>query len=170
MRDVSLDSRDILARLGRLDFRPPAPSAPINRFRPARIVGDLCFVSSMTPLRADGTEIRGQIGGDAAIEDAEEAARWCVANSLAWLAAEVEASSRRVDDVVDMVVYCNAVPGFGDQSVVADAASKLLEDVLPASLGHARGAIGASSLVRNSLVVAKVTYLLVPAGVGRSAT
>ena len=46
----------------------------------------------------------------------------------------------------------NAVPDFGDQPLVIDACSTLLEEVLGENGRHARSAIGVGSLPSNVMV------------------
>ena len=118
-------------------------ATPTNGLRPARGAGDLCFVSSMTPIVGDGTEIRGRLGVDRSLAEGCEAARWAMANSLAWLAAEVgDSDRRRWWDAVDLLVFRNAGLSYGDHSLVADSASELLAEVFDGTIGHARGASG----------------------------
>ncbi|TDD28372.1 RidA family protein [Kribbella turkmenica] len=127
-----------------------------NRFLAARKAGNLVFVSSVTPRRSDGSEVSGKILVDVSVDAAKDAAKWCVANSLAALASVVDPTT--VVGVVDMLVACNTAQEFGDHSEIADAASLHLEALFGAAGRHTRGAIGCASLVRNVCVVAKIVY------------
>ncbi len=143
----------IMADLG---YPIPVDVSSPNKFAPAKRVGDLIFVSSVTPRMASGVEYVGRIGSSISLEQAKDAAKWCVANSLGCLRAVVELE--RVSCVVDVLVFCNARSGFGFQSEIADAASGVLELVFGEHGIHTRAAVGASSLVRNVPVVLKAIY------------
>ncbi|MDQ0466229.1 enamine deaminase RidA (YjgF/YER057c/UK114 family) [Caulobacter ginsengisoli] len=129
-----------------------------NRFLPGRRLGSLVFISSVTPRQHDGTELVGQIGSSIGIEQAKEAARWCVANSLACLYDTLLQDIHNVAGVVDVLVFMNSVTSFTQHSEVADAASELFELTFGDAGKHSRGAIGVASLVRNVPVVLKATY------------
>jgi enamine deaminase RidA (YjgF/YER057c/UK114 family) len=133
-----------------------------NQFEAGVKAADLVFVSSATPLRNDGTEVCGKVGGEVDLGLAQEAARLCVAHSLSLLIRAAEGPlDERIDRVVDVMFFINAVPAFGEHSLVADAGSNLLITVLGSRGTHSRSAIGAGSLVRNVSVVMKAVYRLV---------
>ncbi len=120
------------------------------------------FVSSATPLRPNGTEVRGKVGTDIDLSMAEVAARLCVAHSLSLLRFVIpELLDERIDHVVDVMFFINALPTFEDHSAVADAGSKLLIEALGPRGTHSRSAIGAGSLVRNVSVVMKAVYRVI---------
>ncbi len=141
-----------------MDLGYPIPTnvTPANNFSPAKRIGSLIYVSSVTPKMASGVEYVGRIGRNVSLEQAKDAAKWCVANSLGCLRTVINLDE--VTDVVDVMVFCNAQSGFGFQSEIADAASDLFERVFGECGVHTRAAIGASSLVRNVPVVLKAVY------------
>lgn len=148
--------RATLARLERLP-RPLAP--PANKFSLARFHAGVVYVSSMTPIDANGQEMVGEIE-PSRLENGCLAAEWSAANSLLGLCSELDARGVACLGALDMLVFCNAPAGFGLQSLVADAASGLVEKVMPGFPQAARGAIGAQSLVRDVSVVVKASYLV----------
>lgn len=132
-----------------------------NSFLAARIVNDLAFVSSATPLRFDGTEVIGKVGEKVNLEDAKEAARLCLAHSLSLLQCVLNVPiEERLSKVVDLTFMINGIPSFGNHSVIADAASDLLIEYFGEDGKHSRSAVGVGSLVRNCSVVLKATYEL----------
>jgi hypothetical protein len=145
-------------QMDRAGYPLPTLQPPKNRFIAGQRVGVLLYTSSVTPLTNEGAEIAGKIGRDLTEDAAKDAARWCVAHSLACVESVVPLDS--VAGVADMLVFCNVDQHYSNHSLIADAASELLEHIFGSSGQHTRGAIGASSLVRNVPVVVKVTYVL----------
>lgn len=159
--DVSrgLSGQDIRTGLRSARFYPAATLlGSANLFARARTAGDLVLVSSATPVTDHGTELTGVIGLDISIETGILAAKWCAANSLVALAEELDRHGDVSFGPLDVLVFCRTLPGFGDQSIIADGASELLGEIFPMAQGHARAAIGAASLVRGSAVVLKASY------------
>ncbi len=63
------------AKVQQLKLELPPPGKPLGIYRPALIVGDLCYVSGHGPLRADGTLITGCVGDDLTQEAGYQAAQ-----------------------------------------------------------------------------------------------
>ena len=130
-----------------------------NSFRPAVQINDLIFVSSATPLRLDGTEIKGKVGSDVDLPTAKEAACLCLAHSLSLLREVTgEPLDERIVRAVDLTFFVNAIPTFDNHSEIADAGSNLLIGGIGSRGEHSRSAIGVGSLVRNVSVVLKAIY------------
>lgn len=154
---TGVGQQDIVERLAGLGYRRPAP-APTNRFAGARVHrSGLCFVSSVTPVMPEG-EMHGVIGVDVTEDQAIAASAWCAANSLWLLGDAISRDHLTVENVIDVLVFVNCPAGYGRHSLVADGASDLFHAVFETNEGHTRGAVGAGSLVRNSVVVVKATY------------
>lgn len=130
-----------------LDLPAVSASAPyVNH----RAVGSSIHVAGQLPYK-DG-ELLGQgiLGRDVDIETVQPLARQAALNALA-VAADAVGGLDRVR-IVQMLVFVASTPDFGQQSVVADAASNLLVDVLGENGHHARTAIGVAGLPRKSPV------------------
>ncbi|MDX2754006.1 RidA family protein [Streptomyces scabiei] len=84
------------------------------------------------------------------MESARSFARHAVLNCLA-AAVLVVGDLDRVR-IVQMLVFVASTPDFGEQSLVADAASEVLVEVLGENGRHARTAIGVAGLPLNSPV------------------
>lgn len=153
----ALGQPQLQTRLHEMGLFLGTQGVPPNRFLLSKRVGDLVFVSSVTPVTSDGLELAGEIGSDVSIAEARIAARWCAANSLACLIEGLE-ESVEIYGPIDVMVFCNAPAGFGQQSEIADGASEVFEELFGPNGSHTRGAIGASSLVRNASVVLKASY------------
>jgi enamine deaminase RidA (YjgF/YER057c/UK114 family) len=115
-----------------------------------RTVGASIYVSGQLPYRDGRLLGQGTVGDDVDVETARALARQAALNALA-AAADAVGALNRVR-VVQMLVFVASAPGFGGQSLVADAASDLLVQALGDNGRHARTAIGVTGLPANSPV------------------
>lgn len=150
------DPADRLAELGY-----PLPDAPpvAGVYVPAVRAGDLVFTSGAVPMRDGVVLLKGKVGADASLEQAQEGARLAVVNALAALRAEA-GSLRRVMRVVRLVGYVASAPGFNDQHLVMNAASQLLIDAFGEGGRCARSAIGVAELPLAAAVEVELVVLL----------
>jgi enamine deaminase RidA (YjgF/YER057c/UK114 family) len=82
-------------------------------------------------------------------EDAYRAARICALNALA-AAAEAAGGADNLRRVVKVTGFVNCGPGFANHAKVINGASDLLGQLF--DQGHARAAVGVSSLPLNAAV------------------
>lgn len=123
---------------------PPPPRAA-GAYRPGVIANGFVFLSGFGPRGEDGAPIRGVVGGDMDIEEAQAAARLV---GLAILAAldDLLGSLDKIRQMVKLTGMVNAVPGFTEHPKVLDGCSAVLVEALGARGEHARAAYGVSSL------------------------
>lgn len=141
--DTSNESVD--NRLERLGIELPRASPPVANYVNAVTVGNLLFMSGKSPLKPDGTLVKGKLGGDLTIEDGYEAARLTGLNLLAALKREV-GSLDRVHRIVKVLGMVNAAPTFVDHPKVINGFSDLMVEVFAERGRHARSAVGMGSL------------------------
>ncbi len=120
---------------------PPLPK-PGGKYAPGVLAGDLLFLSGVIgTVFKDGKwtlPITGKLGGELSIEQGIESARYCVLNHLAAI-QHILGDLKRVRQVVKLVGYVNAAPGFTKAPFVLDGASDLLISVFGREIGlHAR--------------------------------
>ena len=120
------------------------------RYENHRRVDSSIHVAGQLPYKDGELLGEGTLGRDVDLETGRELARHAVVNCLA-VAADAAGGLDRVR-IVQMLVFVASTPEFGQQSMVADAASDLLMDVLGENGRHARTAIGVASLPRTSPV------------------
>lgn len=149
MAEIHTLTGSALERLQALDMELP-PVGENTKYVNHRRVDSSIYVAGQLPYK-DG-EIMGQgtLGRDVDLETGRELARQAVLNCLA-VAADGIGDLDKVR-VVQMLVFVASTPEFGQQSMVADAASELLLEVLGENGRHARTAIGVASLPRTSPV------------------
>jgi enamine deaminase RidA (YjgF/YER057c/UK114 family) len=133
---------EVLAELG---YALPEVPPVAGLYLPAVRAGDLVFTSGAVPMRDGAVVIRGKVGAEVSLEQAQDAARLAVVNALASLRSET-GSLRRVLRMVRLVGYVASAPGFTDQPQVLNAASQLLIDLFGDAGRSARSAIGVAEL------------------------
>jgi enamine deaminase RidA (YjgF/YER057c/UK114 family) len=123
---------------------PPAPK-PVGAYVPAVRTGNLVFVSGQLPMKDGELMTQGHVGGEVAMEEAQDCARQAVLNALAVVAAEI-GGLKHVARIVRVTGYVASAPGFTDQAKVLNAASELVAEVFGEAGRHSRAAVGAAEL------------------------
>lgn len=142
LSDIELD--DVRGQL-------PPPPRPQGEYAAAVVAGALVMTAGMTP-RVDGVlQHVGRLGAGVTIAQGRAAAAIAAENALS-AALSVVPPDRRLDRVVQLRVYVNAVPGFAEHSAVADGASARLRELLGERGGAARVAVGVASLPKSACV------------------
>ncbi len=137
-------------RLLELGITLPGPPAPGGNYVPAIAVGSLLYLAGAISTQADGV-ITGTAGADRSIADGYAAARACVLTQLAVLKNAL-GSLDKVQQIVSVNGYVNAVAGFPDSPAVINGASDLLVAIFGDAGRHVRAAVGVNALPRNALV------------------
>lgn len=136
-------------RLKELGIELPAAPQPVANYVPVVRVGDLLFLSGVLPSKNGQLVITGKLGAEVSIEQGVAAAKLAVLNALAIVNAEA-GSLNRVKRIVKMVGHIASASGFTDQPLVLNGASDLLVAVFGEAGRHARVAVGAAELPRQS--------------------
>ena len=138
-------------KLNQAGFQLTTPPAPMANYVRTVRTGNLVFLSGHGPTRPDGTLMKGKVGADVTIAQAQEAARWTALNLLSSLKAEIGdlAKVKRIVKVLGMV---NATPEFTEHPQVINGFSDLMVQVFGDKGRHARSAIGLGSLPSGMVV------------------
>lgn len=124
---------------------PPAPSA-VGIYKPALIVGNLCYTSGHLPVQTDGQLILGTVGKDVDQEAGYAAARQAGLTMLATLKAHL-GELNRIKRVVKIFGMVSCTPEFTQQPAVINGCSELMAEVFGADAGvGTRSAVGVSAL------------------------
>jgi enamine deaminase RidA (YjgF/YER057c/UK114 family) len=132
-------------RLTELGIELPEPFPPAGNYVPAVRTGSLLFLSGTGPARADGSFVRGKVGGDIDLDGGVEAARLTGLQLLASMRREL-GSLDRVRRVVKTLGMVNCAPGFNRTPQVIDGCSSLLVEVFGDAGRGARSAVGMAEL------------------------
>lgn len=139
-------------RIRELGYELPECPTPVAAYVPAAAADDhLIFASGQTAV-VDGKEkYIGIVGKDITVEEAYDAAQIAALRLLAEVKSVI-GDLDRIERIVKVNGYVNAVPGFGDQPKVINGASEFFEAVFQEKGKHARAAIGVGSLPSNAPV------------------
>ena len=149
MAEIHTRSSSATERLQALGMELPAVGSNTKYVNHRRVDSSI-HVAGQLPYKNGELLGQGTLGRDVDLETGRELARHAVVNCLA-VAADAVGGLDKVR-IVQMLVFVASTPEFGQQSMVADAASDLLVDVLGENGLHARTAIGVASLPRTSPV------------------
>lgn len=132
-------------RLAQLGLTLPPPAAPKGAYFPSRRCGDQLWVSGTTGRLGSTPALRGVVGAEVTVEQAQDQARTAALNLLA--AVDAASGLDSVTELIHLRGYVRATPDFDAHPSVVDGASTLLLDVFGAQVGaHARTAVGVASL------------------------
>lgn len=145
-------------RMQELGLVLPAPPKPMGNYVPARIAGNLLFLSGVGPRLADGRSITGKVGADLDVDAAYQAARQCGLNLLANIRGAL-GSLDRVDTVLKVLGMVNASPEFERHPAVINGCTDLFTEVFGDSGRPARSAVGMGSLPGNIAVEVEAIVL-----------
>lgn len=136
-------------RLAELGLALPECPAPAGAYVPAREANDgILYVSGQTAQKDGKPMYVGIVGKNVSVEEAYQAARYSALRLLAQVKAVI-GDLDRVEKILKVTGFVNAVPGFGQQPKVINGASDLLIEVFGDAGRHARAAIGVGSLPDN---------------------
>lgn len=141
-------------RLSELGISLPNPPKPVASYVPARLVGNLLFVSGQLPYKDGSLMGSGKVTD---ISAGAASARQCAINALAQ-AKSALGSLDRVAGVVRVGVWVACGDGFTDQPKVANGASDLLVEVFGEAGKHARAAVGTNALPMGANVEVEVLF------------
>ena len=90
--------------------------------------------------------IKGRVGKDLDLKQAQKASRLCVINILSQLKKAVNGDLDKVKNCVKITGFVNSTDDFIDQPKVINPASEILSGVFGDSGKHARAAVSTNSL------------------------
>ena len=133
------------ARLVELGIELPDVVAPLAAYVPAVTSGSFVLTAGQLPLRDGSLMAVGRVGEQVSVEVAAGCARQCALNAVAAVRAEV-GDLDRVRRVVKVTGFVACGPEFTEHPAVVNGASTVLGEIFGAGGGHARSAVGVSSL------------------------
>ena len=131
--------------LKKLNIDLPKAPDPVGSYVASKIAGNLVFISGQIPINSAGKLIKGKVGKELNLEQAQEAAKFCTLNLLAQL-KKICGNLDKVKGCVKITGYVNSIDSFVDQPKVINGASDLISKVFGDKGKHARAAISANSL------------------------
>jgi enamine deaminase RidA (YjgF/YER057c/UK114 family) len=140
----------------------PPVSPPAGNYLACVIIDDMVYVGGHGPI-AGSQIIRGKVGADLTLEEAQEAARITALSILASLKAEL-GDLDRIERIVKVFGMVNVAPGFNQTPSVIDGCSDLLVKVFGDAGQHTRSAVGLAELPFDIAVEIELIAQLRPSG------
>ena len=138
-------------KLKAMGLELPAALAPLAKYVPAKVVGDMVYCSGQLPMKGGALLHTGKVGAEVSVEEGCQCARLCALNALAAVRS-VAGSLDRLAEVVQVRGYVNCAPDFDRQPEVINGASEFLVEVFGDAGRHTRVAVGVAALPRNAPV------------------
>ncbi len=138
-------------RLAELGLTLPTPVPPIATYVPSVIAGGLLHISGQVSVDANGG-IKGVVGEDVSLEQAQDAARICALNLVAQMKLACGGDLAKVKRIVKLGGFVQAGPEFFDIPKVINGASDLMVELFGDDGRHARSAVGVYRLPLNFAV------------------
>jgi enamine deaminase RidA (YjgF/YER057c/UK114 family) len=132
-------------RLKELGIKLPAPPEPFGIYAEAVQAGNLLFLTGMLPTEGRSAKFIGRVGAELDVEAGRKAPHLAALNVLA-VARQHLGSLDKVTRIVRLGVFVATSGDVRDQPSVADAASKLLQDVFGKEKNPCRLVYGVASL------------------------
>jgi enamine deaminase RidA (YjgF/YER057c/UK114 family) len=132
-------------RLGDLGLSLPAVVRPLALYVPAVRFADLVYTAGQVPVVDGVLQAVGKVGAEVSTDDAVRCAQIAALNALAAvvdLTGDIDVITR----IIKVTVYVASAPGFTEQPLVANGASRLLGDIFGDAGRHARSAVGVAVL------------------------
>jgi len=134
----------ISERLRELGLELPPVFPPAGNYLACVITGDMVYVGGHGPI-AGSNVVRGKVGADLTLVEAQEAARITALSILATLQAEL-GDLDRIERIIKVLGMVNVAPGFNQTPAVIDGCSDLLVAVFGDAGRHTRSAVGMAEL------------------------
>ncbi len=131
-------------KLEELGLTLPQAAAPVAAYVPTVLANGMLHISGQLPFK-DGQLVKGRVGDDVSLEDAQEAAKLCGLMLVAQMKAAL-GTLGRVERIVKLGVFVNSTVDFTDQAKVANGASELMVALFGDIGKHARSAVGVAVL------------------------
>ena len=138
-------------RLSALGLTLPEPTRPVANYVPFVRSGNALYISGQVSTDASGG-VRGVVGEDVSLDEAQRAARICGLNLIAQMKAALDGDLTRVRRLVKLGGFVQAGPGFFEIPQVVNGCSDLMVEVFGDAGRHARSAVGVYRLPLNFAV------------------
>jgi len=137
---------DINKNLKELNIIIPNAPDPVGAYVAYKKINNLLYISGQLPINENGKIIKGKVGKNLSIEDAQKASKLCAINILAQAKKSMDGDLNKIKSCVQIAGFVNSTDDFTDQPKVINPASELLANVFGINGKHTRAAISSNSL------------------------
>jgi len=132
--------------LKKLNIQLPKAPDPVGSYVASKISENLIFISGQVPFDSSGNLVKGKVGKELNLEQAQNSAKLCALNILAQLKKVCSGNLDKVKGCVKITGYVNSTDDFTDQPKVINGASDLISEVFGEIGKHTRAAVSVNSL------------------------
>ena len=137
---------DFDKKLVELGYRFAPVSEPVGIYKRVVVVGKKAYLSGHIPISEEGEILKGKVGDNVDLLQAQAAAERCAIGMLSSLKAEL-GTLNRIKRLIKTTGMVNCTPDFVDQPKVINGCSQLFRKLFGAENGvGARAAVGMSAL------------------------
>ena len=133
-------------RLKHLNITLPDAPSPVGAYVAYKKIGNLLFISGQLPIGTDGKILKGTVGKNINLEEAQNASKLCIINILAQAKKAMNNDLSKIKECVKITGFVNSADDFVDQPKVINPASETLMNVFGESGKHTRVAVSVNSL------------------------
>ena len=133
-------------QLKKLNIQIPRAPDPVGAYVAFKKTKNLLFISGQLPISSDGKIVKGKVGKDLTLEDAQKASKLCVINILAQVKKALDGDLNKVKNCIKITGFVNSTNDFIDQPKVINSASETLSVIFGDIGKHARAAVSTNSL------------------------
>ncbi len=144
-------------RLNELGIKLPSPPEPFGTYVEAVRTGNLLFLTGMLPTDGAGAKFIGRVGAELDLEAGCKAAHLATLNALA-VARKHLGSLDKVTRIVRLGVSVATSGDVREHPKIADAASRLLQDVFGKDKNPCRLVYGVASLPLGTPVELEIIF------------
>ncbi len=132
--------------LKKLNIELPDAPEPVGDYVAYKKTGNLVFISGQVSFKKDGQLIKGKVGSDLNLEQAQFAAKACAINVIAQIKAACNGDLNKVKNCIKLTGFVNSKDDFIDQPKVINGASELIANIFNDAGKHSRAAVSVNSL------------------------
>ena len=137
---------NIETKLKELKINLPNAPDPVGAYVAYKKINNLLYISGQLPISADGKLLKGKVGKDLSLEDAQNASRFCAINILAQVKKALNGDLNKVKNCIKITGFVNSTDNFYDQPKVINPASEMISSLFGNSGKHTRAAVSTNSL------------------------
>tara|TARA_B100000029_G_C17308039_1_gene863293 strand:+ start:330 stop:791 length:462 start_codon:yes stop_codon:yes gene_type:complete len=133
-------------KLKELKINLPNAPDPVGAYVAFKKINNLLYISGQLPISSDGKLLKGKVGKELTLDDAQNAARLCTINILAQVKKALDGDLDKVKNCIKITGFVNSTDDFYDQPKVINPASEMISNLFGNSGKHTRAAVSTNSL------------------------
>lgn len=149
------------ARLAELGIELPTAAPPkVAKIEGWARHGDMLLISGAVPKWNGEVRFIGKVGREFSLEEGQAAARLSALNMIAQAKEALDGDLDRIDRILKLNGFVNAMPDFTDIPQVVNGASELFLDVFGGAGRHARTAVGVAVMPFDVAIEVEGTFIV----------